>query len=121
MIGALHHIVLFCKAMEASRRWYEAVGFEYLRGYEGMHWFAFGSAEIMLHPTEESHAGRISLHAGTADVKALFERAQSAGLTPFDHEQPGMVLSVPVRRPWGDVEFELVDPDGYRWAFTQTG
>ena len=40
----IHHIVLYCKAPDASRSWYEAAGFRYLRGYGGMHWLGFDDA-----------------------------------------------------------------------------
>lgn len=44
---------------------------------------------------------------------------RDAGFEPIDHQQPGTILQGPVTRPWGDLEFELKDPDGHRWAFTQ--
>lgn len=52
MISGLNHIVLFCSDAEESRKWFEHAGFSYKRGYEGMHWFALGEAEIMLHPAQ---------------------------------------------------------------------
>jgi catechol 2,3-dioxygenase-like lactoylglutathione lyase family enzyme len=119
-ITGLHHLVLFCTDTERSRAWYERAGFEYLRGYEGMHWFRLGQAEVMLHPTSETPAGAIpSLHAAVTDVDACFARARAAGLVPHDHQQPGVTLEGPVTRPWGDREFELDDPDGWRWALTE--
>jgi len=119
-IRGLRSLVLFCRDTDVSRRWYEQVGFEYLRGYEGMHWFRLGSAEIMLHPSTEAARGAVpEVHAAVADVEELFRAVAERGLTPRDHQQPGLRLQAPVTRPWGDREFELEDPDGHRWAFTQ--
>jgi catechol 2,3-dioxygenase-like lactoylglutathione lyase family enzyme len=119
-IAGLHHLVLFCADTEASRRWYEIMGFAYLRGHDGMHWFRLGDAELMLHPAEPgTRRGLPALHAAVPDVDAAFRRALAAGLTPYDHQQPDVALTAPVLRPWGDREFELDDPDGHRWGFTQ--
>jgi catechol 2,3-dioxygenase-like lactoylglutathione lyase family enzyme len=116
-----HSLVLFSKDTEASRAWYEQVGFPYLRGYHGMHWFRLGEGEVMLHPAPAASGGGPHLHAAVADLDGLFRRVAAAGLQPIDHQQPGVVLEAPVRRPWGAREFELDDPDGHRWAFTAAG
>lgn len=50
VIGGMHRIVLFCKDPDASKAWYERVGFQYVHGHGGMHWFRWGGGEIMLHP-----------------------------------------------------------------------
>lgn len=123
MLLGVHHLVLFCRDTEAARAWYAAVGFPYLRGYDGMHWFALGTSEIMLHPAEESSGGpgSAALHAAVDDVDALFARVVAAGLTPVDHQRDGAPIAGPVTRPWGAREFELPDPDGHNWAFTQAG
>ncbi|MCW5875156.1 MAG: VOC family protein [Anaerolineales bacterium] len=119
-ISRLHHLVLFCADTERSRVFYEALGFTYLRGYEGMHWFALGDAELMLHPAEPGEkAGAPVIHFATPDVDALFARAVAAGLQPLDHQNPGDLMQAPVVRPWGDREFELADPDGQWLAFTE--
>lgn len=119
-ISGLHHLVLFCADTERSRRFYEALGFTYLRGYEGMHWFAVGDAELMLHPAEPGEkAGVPVIHFAAPDVDALFATAVAVGLQPFDHQNPGTPMQASVVRPWGDREFELADPDGHMLAFTQ--
>jgi catechol 2,3-dioxygenase-like lactoylglutathione lyase family enzyme len=66
----VHHLVLFCTDTAASRRWYETVGFEYLRGYHGMYWSRLGDAEIMLHPSDVSSAFVKSpgFHAAGEDI-----------------------------------------------------
>lgn len=117
----VHHLVLFCRDTDASRAWYERVGFEYLRGYHGMHWFRLGATEIMLHPADVSSAGKqpVAFHAAVTDVDAFFGHVVAQGLQPVDHQGDGAPLSGPVTRPWGDREFELYDPDGHNWAFTQ--
>jgi catechol 2,3-dioxygenase-like lactoylglutathione lyase family enzyme len=120
-LTGVHSIVLFCLDTEAARRWYEAVGFEYLRGYDGMHWFRLGDAEIMIHPDNIGPGGHAPvLHAAVADVDALFRHVVAQGLRPHDHQQTGGMLDGPVTRPWGHREFELDDPAGNCWAFTQS-
>jgi uncharacterized glyoxalase superfamily protein PhnB len=86
-----------------------------------MHWFKLGPSEVMLHPADVSSDGAksVALHAAVSDVEALFEHVVRQGLTPLDHQGDGTPLRGPVTRPWGDCEFELTDPDGHDWAFTQ--
>lgn len=120
MIRGFHHIVLFCEDTEVSKKWYERVGFAYKRGYEGMHWFALGDGEIMLHPGGARADGNAAVvHASVIELDALFKRVLEAGLRPLDHQLPDSVLERPVTRPWGYREFELHDPDGHLWAFTE--
>lgn len=120
MITGVGTIVLFCRDTEISRRWYEKAGFAYTHGYEGMHWFSVGDSELMLHPDDEAGVGPSvpTIHFVVSDVDAAFKRVVDAGLEPFDHQQPGVELEGPVPRPWGVREFELIDPDGHRLAFT---
>lgn len=121
MLSGLHHVVLFCADTERSREWYARAGFEYNRGYGGMHWFNAGPHEFMLHPAEQGPSGNAPhIHVATPDVDALFEQVTTAGLQPLDHQQPGVVINGPVTRPWGDREFELEDPDGHRIVVTQS-
>lgn len=119
MLKGVHRLVLYCADTEASKGWYEAAGFEYSHGYDGMHWFELGASEVMLHPGG-SGAGESSptLHAWASDLDGLFRRAAERGLRPSDHQQPGAALAAPVLRPWGERVFELTDPDGHTWAFT---
>lgn len=119
MLEGIHHIVLFCKNTESSKEWYEKVGFTYMNGYEDMHWFKIGSTQIMLHPAETTNPGYTAIHVGVHDVQEMFQHVVNQGLEPIDHQQHGEKISAPVERPWGDVEFELVDPEGHQWAFTQ--
>lgn len=120
MISGFHHIVHFCADTELSRRWYAGAGFEYNRGYGGMHWFNAGPYEIMLHPADSGPTGNVPhIHVGTSDVDAMFDLVRANGLSPIDHQQPGVALTGPVTRPWGEPEFELVDPDGHPIVITQ--
>jgi catechol 2,3-dioxygenase-like lactoylglutathione lyase family enzyme len=120
MLQGLHHLVLFCRDTEASRDWYTRAGFEHLRGHDGMHWFRFGTAEILLHPADGGPGGYVpAIHAAVDDVDAHFRRVVGQGLKPFDHQQEGRSIEAPVTRAWGAREFELVDHDGHRWAFTE--
>lgn len=120
MISGFHHVVIFCSDTDASRGWYERAGFTYLRGYEGMHWFALGDGEIMLHPG--GRTGRDSkpnLHVTINDAAEHLRLLREAGIEAFDHQNPSGPISEPVERPWGDIEFEVYDPDGQIWVFTQ--
>ena len=120
MLRDFDHVVLFCADTERSRQWYEKVGFSYLRGYEGMHWFGLGGVQIMLHPAEAAPSGhRCELYARVDDIDAFFAHLKEQGLSPRDHQQPGIVLEAPVERPWGTREIELLDPDGHEWGFVQ--
>jgi catechol 2,3-dioxygenase-like lactoylglutathione lyase family enzyme len=121
MIKGLDHVVLFCSDTEKSKEWYEKAGFQHSHGYEGMHWFHLGAGLIMLHPAEDTNPGITEVHAAVEDVHGLFLHVKENGLTPVDHQNDCRPLSTPVTRPWGDVQFELVDLDGHRWAFTQRG
>lgn len=121
MIKGLDHIVLFCKDTENSKEWYKSAGFQYSHGYEGMHWFHLGSGLVMLHPTDVTNPGITEVHAAVSDVKGFFRFVQENGLTPIDHQNGKKVLTEPVTRPWGDIQFELEDLDGHRWAFTERG
>ncbi|WP_163099201.1 VOC family protein [Peribacillus alkalitolerans] len=119
MFQGIHHIVLFCKDTNLSKNWYEKVGFEFVRGYEGMFWFQLGGIEIMLHPSDVSNPGLTNLHVAVHNVSQVFQHVIDQGLEPVDHQQPGEKITGPVTRPWGDIEFELADPDGHLWAFTE--
>lgn len=119
MIKGLDQIVLFCLDTEKSKEWYEKAGFEYSHGFEGMHWFHFGNALIMLHPAESVVPADTEIHAAVEDVAQHFDYVKANGLIPVDHQDGGAPLTEPVTRPWGDVEFELDDVDGHRLAFTQ--
>ncbi len=119
-IGGLHHLVLYCRDAEAARWWYEKVGFEYLRGEEGAHWFRFGAAEIILRPSEKTSGKDCpAIHAIVSDVDRFFRLVRERGLVPIDHLLENRPLEAPVTRPWGEREFELDDPEGHRWVFTQ--
>lgn len=120
VLKGFHHVVLFCKDTAASRDWYARVGFEYLRGYHGMHWFRLGPSEIMLHPADSPSGGPGPvLHAAVANVDELFRRVVEAGFTPVDHQQGGRPIAASITHAGGAREFELRDPDGHNWAFTQ--
>ncbi|TYS60998.1 VOC family protein [Sutcliffiella horikoshii] len=121
MIKGLDHIVLFCKDTEKSKEWYANAGFQYSHGYEGMHWFHLGSSLVMLHPAGETSPGITEVHAAVENVNKLFQFVTENGLTPIDHQNGNKTLTEPVTRPWGDIQFELEDLDGHRWAFTQRG
>lgn len=120
MINGIHHIVVFCENTEQSKEWYEKAGFTYKEGYEGMHWFMFGSIELMLHPTEKANPGHTEIYLAVSDIHEAFTQVVNQGLEPTDHQQGGVKISEPVTRPWGSVEFELQDPDGHRFAFAET-
>lgn len=117
----IHHIVVFCTDTGASKAWYQKAGFKYLRGYQEMHWLDAGGFEVMLHPSKIKPNGALpNIHISVGDVNEHFEKVRKAGLEPVDHQSPNRAkLEQPVTRPWGDTEFELIDPDGNVWVFTQ--
>jgi len=119
MVLGLHHLVLFYRDTEVARDWLWRAGFSYLRGHERMHWFQLGEAEIMVHPADRSSGGGPVIHVTVANAKVHFDNVRAQGLEPQDHQRPGVLLDGPVTRPWGAVEFELQDPEGHWWAFTQ--
>jgi catechol 2,3-dioxygenase-like lactoylglutathione lyase family enzyme len=116
------HIVLFCRDCERSRVWYETLGLKYSHGYAGMHWFELPPGRLMLHPIEEvKHSnGSPSLHLNVVDVQRCFGKVRSRGLVPT-HHQASHLLDAPLMMDWGDLEFELVDPDGFVVVITQPG
>lgn len=117
MLLGLDHVVLFCPDTGAARAWYEAVGFTYEYGYEGMHFLRLGGLRVMLHPAEVGPKGSVpELYATTRDLDALFHRVREKGLAPVHHQVEGP-LSAPHTTPWGSREFELYDPAGHRWGF----
>ncbi|RLQ93355.1 VOC family protein [Falsibacillus albus] len=119
MHKGLHHVVIFSKDPDASAEWYRKAGFEYIRGYDRMHWFQLGDGEIMIHPSDEVSPGKTAIHVAVENVDVLFHRVMHEGLDPVDHQEGGNKIAKPVVREWGDKEFELVDPDGHKWAFTE--
>lgn len=85
-----------------------------------MHWFTLGDGEIMLHPsTARGNNSAATVHVAVNQLDDLFERVKNIGMQPFDNQNPDEMLDGPVTRPWGDREFELKDPDGRSWAFTE--
>jgi uncharacterized glyoxalase superfamily protein PhnB len=121
MFKGINNVVIFCSNTEASKAWYEKAGFTTKRAYEGMFWLDAGRGdEVMLHPTAEKPSGmRTVIHVAVADVRGLFKKVKANGLRPYDHQDPKKDISEPVTMPWGAIEFEMSDPDGTRWAFTQ--
>jgi catechol 2,3-dioxygenase-like lactoylglutathione lyase family enzyme len=116
-----HHLVLFCRDCERSRVWYETLGLKYSHGYGGMHWFELPPGRLMLHPKRDAgySSGSPSLHLKVVDVQRCFDEVKSKGLIPI-HHQASEPLSAPLMMEWGDLEFELVDPDGFVVALSQT-
>lgn len=84
-----------------------------------MHWFELGSAGVMLHPGRTAAGPRspVVAYVAVEDLQALFAHVVQRGLRPYDNSAPDQPLLGPVTREWGDVEFELSDPDGIRWGF----
>lgn len=112
-------IVIFCKDTNSSKSWYEKVGFEYLRGHDGMYWFKAGNGELMLHPTDTQSNTDAVFQLVVNEVDPLFESVMEKELTPLDFSNGEKVITEPTVQPWGYKEFCLRDPDGYIWAFVQ--
>lgn len=112
----LKYFVFYSKNTEKSKAWYEKVGFEYLRGFDGMYWFKVGEVEIMLHPVEDKkESGDAQYHIHVDDVHTFIQQVKEAGFQPVDshHMTP---INEPVVREWG-TDFALIDPDQYTWVF----
>ncbi len=119
----LHRVVLYYTDTEEAFEWFVGLGFPFLRCQEDTYWFELGEAALMLRPkvgrTEVDDL--MTIHVAVPDVLAVFRLARRLGFQPFDHlsDRFDEALREPVRRPWGEVEFNLLDPGGYLWAFTQ--
>ena len=118
LIQELHQIIVFCRDQTASRDWYERAGFAFLRFEDGAYRFELGRGEIVLEPGTRQAREAQTIRVVVRDVLEHFHTVQIRGLIPFHHDEPDP-LEAPSIRPWGDVEFELRDPDGYIWAFVQ--
>lgn len=117
MLG-IHHVVLFCSDTDASLAWYVQAGFKVARSYGGMHWLRVGSSELMLHPAETPSPGDTVVHVEVEDVDRHLKDL-GEDYYPHAHQEPGVRLRAPVTQPWGDIEFQVVDPDGHVIVFTQ--
>jgi catechol 2,3-dioxygenase-like lactoylglutathione lyase family enzyme len=112
-------IVIFCKDTNASKTWYEDVGFEFLRGHDGMYWFKIGEGELMLHPDDtKSKSGDGVYQFVVKDLLSLSTQLNEKGFSLIDFST-GATLTDPIVRPWGYKEFGLRDPDNYTWAFIE--
>jgi catechol 2,3-dioxygenase-like lactoylglutathione lyase family enzyme len=118
LIQELHQIIVFCRDQNASRAWYELAGFEFMRFEDGSYRFELGRGEIVLEPGTRQAREAQTIRVMVRDVLEHFHTVRSRRLEPFHHDEPDP-LEAPSIRPWGDVEFELRDPDGYIWAFVQ--
>lgn len=118
LIQELHQIIVFCHDQNLSRDWYERAGFAFLRFEDGSYRFELGRGEIVLEPGTRQAREAPTIRVVVRDVLEHFHTVQTRGLEPFHHDEPDP-LEAPSIRPWGDVEFELRDPDGYIWAFVQ--
>jgi uncharacterized glyoxalase superfamily protein PhnB len=56
----------------------------------------------------QRNAGRFHVELETDDLDGVYDALRQAGIEP---------TSPPVRRPWGDRDFEVIDPDGFVLEF----
>jgi len=112
--------------LEASARWYHALGFRHVFTLPGpagrtalvhLRWARY--ADVLLRPGGDATGGprgsgitltfaMVPRSGETVDDVA--ERARSLGAT---------IAEAPTDRPWNSRETTILDPDGYRLGFTQ--
>ena len=105
-------VELLVRDLEASRRFYESIGFEFLYekpgfvalGWEGHKFFL--DAKPDLPPPEETT--RMNVRVMVPDVDRQWERCNAAG---------AIVIAAIADRPYGLRDFTVRDPDGFGVRF----
>ena len=98
--------------LAATARFYAALGFE--ERYRDAGWLILARGPLVLeffrHDTLDPHANHAGSCLRVADARALHAAFAAAGLPDDPRALPR--LTPPVARPWGFLEFALVDADG---------
>jgi catechol 2,3-dioxygenase-like lactoylglutathione lyase family enzyme len=90
----------------------DGLGLPVVHAIEGIAVLHLGSAHLVLDAQEDARtpgSGAV-LHLWVGDVDAFHDALVDRGIRPE---------SAPAERPWGDRDFVVVDPDGYRLTIVQ--
>ena len=109
------YVFAFVSDLAQSKRFYgEVLGWTPGTDEPDVAGFGFGSGYLVIHTDdrrEESrcYAGGMQVEVRVEDVDAEHERLR----------QLGVAVSDLADQPWGERNFSVVDPDGYRWSYGQ--
>lgn len=114
-------VLLWVQENTLSEKFYKKVGFDVIRSDDQHSVVSLGGVEIVLvsmrdeEPfTKDSMAGEkgkgVYVYIAVQDVDATYAQLADKGLTP---------ATVPRDWGWGNREFILKDPDGYKLCFWQ--
>jgi len=107
--------------LEATARWYEQLGFTATLFPPGFAIVSRDDVEIFLQhadnytrPDDPIAQERVAwdLYIKTDDARGLFEE--------YSRHATVVVTRPPVRQPYGQLEFEVLDPNGYVLVFAET-
>jgi catechol 2,3-dioxygenase-like lactoylglutathione lyase family enzyme len=114
-------IACYVKDLNKTIEFYEAIGFDFRKKEEAhatayLNWFWIDflpiskedKAEFQEEALMENKGGGLYLYISVEDVDEFYAGLRSKGLKP---------TSVPRDWPWGNREFVLRDPDGYKLVF----
>lgn len=117
-IKSVSGLTCLVKSLEKTAKFYESLGFEirrreadHLTAYSNWFWIDFRLAAKESRPGFKKDAALsdkgagVFAHLSVDDVDAFYKGLSQKGYKP---------LSEPQDRPWGDREFVIRDPDGYR-------
>jgi len=112
-LAVLRAVNLKVRDLDAALGFYrEGMGLEVIHQIEQIAVLDLGNVRLVLDQQEDPRttgSGAV-LHMWVADLDAFHELLVGRGITP---ESP------PGDRPWGDRDFMVVDPDGYRLTIIQ--
>ena len=108
----IFYIFAYVEDLARSKRFYtEALGWELGTDEEGIAGIAFGTGYLILHEDtrpagQRHHAGGMQVTVQVSDAAAEHARLKGLGV------QVGELRD----QPWGERNFDFVDPDGYPWT-----
>ena len=119
MLKSVSSLLLFVKNPKESCKFYAALGFEKFSENESsctakLNWFKILlQDETKVKYTQDSgvepKGAGVFIYLSTDDVDLAHKTLIDKGLTPS---------SLPTDQPWGNREFGIKDPDGYKLVFS---
>jgi uncharacterized glyoxalase superfamily protein PhnB len=104
------------KDYAVSKRFYQDMGFAMASDGGGVAFFHHGDSSFLLQDLYvQTHAENFMMHLLVEDVHAWWSDMQARGLA----QKYGTRISEPELRPWGMIDFTLVDPSGVLWRIAQ--